>query len=120
MYTHIWNKYIPVIRILLKKSVKEPQSLPLNISDFEKTGSQKKTGFNFTLAFHKGRVDNLAALSGPAKELCGVLLQDPVTNQLLHQGEYQLTMNAKFILGIQLLSRPQEENKLSEVSKENN
>jgi hypothetical protein len=119
MYTHIWNKYIPVIRILLKKSAKEPQSLSLNVSDFEKTGSQKKTGFNFTLAFHKVRVDNLAALSGPAKELSAVLLQDTITNQLLQRGEYQLTMNTKFILGIQQLNSPKQETEVREEAKEN-
>jgi hypothetical protein len=104
MYTHIWNKYLSVIRILLKKSVKEAQSLSFNVCDFEKTGPQKKTGFNFTLKFRKGRVDNLAGLSGPAKELSAVLLQDPQISGLLQRGEYHLTMNAKFVLGIQLVS----------------
>ena len=112
MYTHIWNKYLPVIRILLKKSVKEAQSLAFNVSDFEKTGPQKKTGFNFTLEFQKGRVDNLAGLSGPAKELSAVLLEDTLTKELLQRGEYHLTMNAKFVLGVQSISSHQEEPQL--------
>lgn len=109
MYIHIWNKYIPVIRILLKRAVNEEQSLQLNSSDFEKTGPQKKVGFNFTLKFHKGRVDNLAGLSNPAKELSGVLLQDPVINQLFSKGEYILTMNSKYVLGITLTPEHRDE-----------
>lgn len=105
MYTHIWNKYLSVIRILLKKSVKEAQTLAFNVSDFEKTGPQKKTGFNFILKFHKGRVDNLAVLSGPAKEFTTVLLQDPQITELLQSGEYHLSMNNKFVLGIQMVSK---------------
>ena len=112
MYTHIWNKYLPVIRILLKRAAIEAQSLQLNVSDFEKTGPQKKTGFNFTLEFHKGRVNNLAGLSGPAKELAAVIVQDTLSKELLMRGEYHLTMNAKFLLGIQMVTTFKEESPL--------
>jgi hypothetical protein len=108
MYTHIWNKYLSVIRILLKRAVKEEQNLQLNVSDFEKTGPQKKTGFNFTLEFHKGRVNNLAGLSGVAKELSAVLVQDPLISELLQLGEYHLSMNSKFVLGIKLIHKGKE------------
>lgn len=118
MYTHIWNKYLPVIRILLKKSAKESQSLAFNVSDFEKTGPQKKTGFNFTLELQKGRVYNLAGLSGPAKELLAVLTQDTATNELLQKGEYHLTMNAKFVLSIHQVSSVEEITPLPEVMEE--
>ena len=118
MYTHIWNKYLPVIRILLKKSAKESQSLAFNVSDFEKTGAQKKTGFNFTLEFNKGRLYNLAGLSGPAKELATVLLEDRPTSELLQRGEYHLTMNAKFVLTVKLVSSNNVETPLEVVLEE--
>ncbi|MFL5740149.1 MAG: hypothetical protein ACJ75B_08020 [Flavisolibacter sp.] len=104
MYNATWKKYLPVIRILLKSAVREPQSLQLNVSDFEKIGPQKKTGFNFALKFTKGRVDNLATLSNTAKELAGVLLQEPQINELLQLREYVLTMNSKYVLGITVVS----------------
>jgi hypothetical protein len=113
MYTHIWNKYLPIIRILLKKSVKEAQSLSFNVSDFEKIGPQKKTGFNFTLEYNKGRVPNAAGLSSPAKELLAVISQDTFIKEFLQHGEYRLTMNAKFVLSIQQLSRAEKEIQLS-------
>ena len=39
MYTHIWKKYLPIIRILLKKSITESQVLDLNRIDFERASS---------------------------------------------------------------------------------
>lgn len=108
MYNAIWEKYLSVIRILLKRAVHEDQTLKLNASDFEKTGPQKKTGFNFTLKFSNGRVDNLASLSPVAKEMAAVLLMEPQIKDLLQQGEYHLTMNTKFVLGIKMVSRDSE------------
>jgi len=105
MYNAIWEKYLSVIRILLKRAANEDQSLQLNASDFEKTGPQKKTGFNFTLKFINGRVDNLATMSPVAKELSGVLLANPQIRELLQQGESHLTMSTKFVLGIKVISR---------------
>jgi hypothetical protein len=100
MYNAIWKKYLSVIRILLKRAAGEDQSLQMNVSDFEKTGPQKKTGFNFTLKFSKGRVDDLAALSHTAKELAALLQQDPQINELLQRSDYHLTMSSKFELKI--------------------
>ena len=36
MYTQIWNKYLPIIRILLKRSTGSDQTLNLNATDFER------------------------------------------------------------------------------------
>jgi hypothetical protein len=83
--------------------VKEEQILQLNVTDFEKSGTQKKTGFNFTLKFRKGRLENVAGLTATAKELSDVLLQDSLTTDLLEQGEYYLSMNSKFVLGIRFV-----------------
>jgi hypothetical protein len=115
MYNAIWEKYLSVIRILLKRAVNEDQSLKLNSSDFEKTGPQKKTGFNFTLRFSNGRVDNLASLSAVAKEMAAVLLAEPQIKELLQQGEYHLTMNTKFVLGIKVVSHAGRENELPQA-----
>lgn len=108
------------MRILLKKAVNGEQSLQLNASDFEKTGPQKKVGFNFTLKFRNGRVDNLPGLTNPAKELTSVLMQDSVINQLFHKGEYHLTMNSKYVLGITHIPSEQPEPSPVAENAENN
>lgn len=105
MYNAIWKKYLSIIRILLKRAATEDQNFQMNVSDFEKTGPQKKAGFNFTLKFKKGRVDDLASLSIIAKEFSSVLLQDPQINELLQTGEYHLQMNGKFLLHIKAVDK---------------
>lgn len=99
MYTHIWNKYLPVVRILLKRAVTEEQNLQLNVSDFKKAG-EKKNGFNFTLKINKGRVENPNGLSVTAKEFFAVLLQDRMISELFQNEEYLLNLNSKYLLGI--------------------
>ncbi|HEX2533376.1 MAG TPA: hypothetical protein VHK69_06555 [Chitinophagaceae bacterium] len=108
MYNAIWKKYIAVIRILLKRAANEQQTLQLNVSDFEKVGPQKKTGFNFTLKFIQGRVDDLAGLSNTAKELAAVLVQDPQISELFRRGEFHLGVNSKFLLTIRMVQEAPE------------
>jgi hypothetical protein len=101
MYTLIWQKYLPVIRILLKRAAKEEQTLQLNTSDFEKTAAARKTSLAFTLLYHNGRPDRLSGLPVAGKDLATVLQEDPAIRELFRGGEYQLSMNKKMLLTIQ-------------------
>jgi hypothetical protein len=100
MYTQSWDKYLPVLRILIKRSVDGVQNFKLNLSDFEKIGPARKTGFKFALRFSKGRANETIGLPQIAKDLAYVLLHDPVINQLFVQHEYHISMNTKFALTI--------------------
>ena len=51
MYNHIWKKYLPIIKILLKKSISEDQILDLNRIDFERAGTGRKAGYKFKIEF---------------------------------------------------------------------
>ena len=44
MYTQIWSKYLPIIKILLKRSANGNQTLELNRIDFERAGTGRKAG----------------------------------------------------------------------------
>jgi hypothetical protein len=103
MYIQTWNKYLPIIKILLKRSVTGEQSLSLNIPDFEKAGAGRKTGYKFNIQFSKGRVDNVISASPIAKDLATVLLQDKAVKELFIQNDYHVSMNTKFQLGIKLI-----------------
>ena len=76
MYTQIWNKYLPVIRILMKRAAASEQQLNLNVSDFERTGATRKSGYKFNILFCNGRVDNVISDYPIAKDLAATLLQD--------------------------------------------
>jgi hypothetical protein len=102
MYTQTWNKYLPVIKILLKRSISAEQHLNLNVSDFEKKGS-RKAAEKFSMQFHGGKANNIIHSSGIAKDLAFALLNDPGTNELLARHNYQISMNSKFQLSIQFI-----------------
>lgn len=100
MYTQIWNKYLPVIKILLKRSATAGQVFQLNVSDFEKPGPARKTGSRFNIQFHKGRAENLVHSSAMAKDLALVLLGDEVVKGLFMQNDYEIGMTSKYELSI--------------------
>ena len=104
MYTQVWTKYLPIIRILLKRSATGEQTLDMNRIDFERAGSGGKAGYKFTIEFRKGRVSNLISSSPLASNLATVLLQDPVVKDLFQKIDYNISLNTRFQLHIKNLS----------------
>jgi hypothetical protein len=98
MYTYIWNKYLPVIRILLKKSATGDQLLDLNRIDFERAGTGRKAGYKFTIEFVDGKVGNVISGSDLASHLAIVMLEDASTKQILKENNYNVSLNTKFQL----------------------
>ena len=98
MYAQIWTKYLPIIRILLKRTRQESQTLDLNRIDFERMGSGRKAGYKFTIEYTKGRVSNLISSSALASDLALVMLEDKTTKEFLEGGEYTVSLNTKFQL----------------------
>jgi hypothetical protein len=99
MYTHVWNKYLPVIRILLKKSVSAEQKMGLNRTDFEKGNRTRKPSCSFNVELVKGRFSTISQ-SATAKELVAVLLEDEIAKALLRQNNYKISLNSDLQLSI--------------------
>ena len=102
MYKQAWAKYLPVIKILLKRSVSGDQLLNMNIPDFEKLGA-RKAGYKFAIEFSKGRVEKLINSSPIAKDLSALLFEDAAVKELFTQNEYHISMNSKFQLAIKYI-----------------
>jgi hypothetical protein len=115
MYTQIWNKYLPIIKILMKKSVAGDQTLSMNLIDFERAGIARKAGHKFMIQLSDGRVDNVFNAPELAKELAAILLQDEVVKELCSRNEYHISMNTKYQLNIKFLAK---ENVQEEVLEE--
>jgi hypothetical protein len=111
MHTQIWDKYLPVIKILLKKSASEAQTLNLNVQDFERAGLARKSGNKFNLHFQNGRADNAINASPLAKDFASTLLGDDAVKNLFKDGEYELSLNNKYQLGIKCLHKAEAEAK---------
>ena len=105
MYTQAWTKYLPVIKILLKRAVAGEQSLDLNRSDFEKAGIARKSSHKFHIEFSNGRVNNVISSSALAKNLALVLLEDKVVKETFVQSDYAIGMSTKFQLSIKHLPK---------------
>lgn len=105
MFTQAWQKYLPVIRILMKRSATGPQKLETNRTDFERAAGGRKIKFNFAaVTIMKGKLKNLGQPAPVARELLALLQQDPVTKELTHANDYELHMDTQMNLHIKNVS----------------
>jgi hypothetical protein len=107
MHTYTWKKYLPIIRILLKRSVSSEQVFTVNRIDFEKAGHSRKNPCSFTMEFALGKTSPLY-ITGPAKELSDVLLEDETAKSLLVNNKYLVVFTNNFELRIKNISHLEE------------
>jgi hypothetical protein len=98
MYNHIWKKYLPIIKILLKKSLNEEQILNLNRIDFERAGTARKAGYKFKIEFTDGKVGNVISGSTLAMHLAQVIMEDDAVKEILNEHNFQVSLNTRFQL----------------------
>ena len=120
MFSQAWNKYLPVIRILMKRSVTGPQKLDTNRTDFEKAAGGRKLKFTFTtVTLTRGRVQAHTPPPPVARDLVLVLQQDPMTRELIRSQEYEFSMDSLFQLAIKNITPPAEPTIAGEEKEEN-
>jgi hypothetical protein len=101
MFTQTWKKYLPVILILMKKSVQEDQVLKVNQTDFNRAAGGRKIKFSFNhVELKKGRLNSHAKHSPFAKEFATVMQEDDTTRGFLSQRWFEFSMNNDFQLTI--------------------
>jgi hypothetical protein len=100
MFTQTWKKYLPVIHILLKRSVNGPQSLDMNRSDFERAAGGRKVKLNFSFTLTKGKPAINSAATPLVRDLVTLLAEDPATRALLQQQIIDFSMNSSCQLQI--------------------
>jgi len=98
MYNHIWKKYLPIIRILMKKSISEEQVLALNKIDFERAGTGRKAGYKFKIELTGGKVGNVISGSTLAMHLAEIILEDQGAREILEDNNFEVALNTKFQL----------------------
>jgi hypothetical protein len=100
MYTNVWAKYLPIIRIVLKRSLVAEQILALNAPDFERAGLSRKSGYKFLLKFREGKINHVIIDAPIASSLASLLLKDPVIKELFSTNEFHISLNPKFEMTI--------------------
>lgn len=100
MVTNVWVKYLPVLRIVMKKSLAADQQLALNKPDFERAGYKRKTADKFQVELKNGRLNNVLVNTPIASSLATTLLDDAAVKELTQGNEFHISMNKNFELTI--------------------
>lgn len=99
-YLQTWKKYLPVIRLHLKKSLVEEQQFKLNITDFESAGERGKSGYTFNLQMENGKVTNNISGSAVARDLFELLKADETIKAFLQDRSVKISVGKSFTLTI--------------------
>ena len=105
-FTAVWNKYMPAIKILLKKAVVTEQVLAMNRSDFERAAGIKKSGYRFVINFTKNRPVNLYSGNDIVQSFIRALLDDAATQARLSENDYTFSFSSKYQLQIKTTGLP--------------
>jgi hypothetical protein len=109
LYTHIWNKYRPVILQLMNGAKEEPQQYKFYVHEFKAAGEKVKSGYSFTLEASNGKAINNIKNSMLAKDLLQVLQQSKTASQLMESAIYELSMDKHGLLKVNRKEYEEEE-----------
>lgn|SRR5215203_673352 len=107
MYTNVWSKYLPIIRIVMKRSLAAEQILALNAPDFERAGMKRKSGYKFSFGLKAGKLKNVIIDLPLASSLASVLLEDKVLLELIETNEFHISLSPKYELTIRHIPQPE-------------
>jgi hypothetical protein len=113
-FFHTWVKYIPIIRILLKRSLKEEQKLEMNSIDFIRAAGGRKVKFDFFISLLNGRFENLELPTPLGRSLVDALHDDKVSSQFVKTNHLHFSMNKNFELVIRNITPPAEQVELEQ------
>jgi hypothetical protein len=98
-YLQLWMKYIPVIRLLLKRSECENQKLQLYKHEFE-NGGKDKTGYAFGFDMINGKVLNNVRSTAVATDLLQMLDNNSDIRNWLKEHNVRFSMDKTLELHI--------------------
>jgi hypothetical protein len=113
MYTNVWLKYLPIIRIVMKRALVSDQVLSLNAPDFARAGLSRKLGYPFVIGLKNGKLKNVIIDIPLASSLATLLKEDKVISAMIENAEFDISLNTKYEMTIKHI--PQTETVLAEV-----
>jgi len=97
-FLSIWAKYLPAIRILLKKSVIEGQEISLGKLELQSVDNRKNANFSFSLEISKGKVENNIGTAPIGKDLFSVLSGDSIIKSFMDDKNISIQMTRASLL----------------------
>jgi len=101
-FAGVWNRYLPAIRILIKKAVTAEQTITINQSDVEKAVGIKKSGYRFSINFINGRPDLMYSNNDIAQAFISALAEEEIIKEYLANNNYTFLFNSKYQLQIKI------------------
>ena len=108
MYTNVWMKYLPIIRIVMKRALTSAQVLPLNAPDFARVGLNRKLGYPFVMGLKNGKLKNVIIDVPLASSLASLLLEDKVTASIIAEEEFYISLNSKYEMTIRHIPKTED------------
>ena len=99
-FAAVWSKYLPAIKILIKKAAATEQLLGMNRNDFERAAGIKKSGYRFAINFSNGKADALFSGNDIVQAFIRIMLEDATIQALFTEGKYAFLFNNKYQLQI--------------------
>jgi hypothetical protein len=97
-YLALWTKYLPAIRILLKKAVNEKQQITVSKMELQSIDNRKNVNFAFDLEISNGKVENSLAVHAIGKDLFNVLTGDALVRQFMRDKKIVIQMTRASLL----------------------
>jgi hypothetical protein len=89
----LWTKYLPAIRILLKKAVTEEQQITLSKIELQSVDNRKNVNFSFSLEISNGKVENNISVPAMGKDLFQVLNGDMLVRNFMRDKKVSIQMS---------------------------
>ncbi len=100
-YTHLWQKYKPVILKLMVDAQEGPQSYQFQQHEFSDLNSQKPTGYSFKMEVQRNQKKNKVS-SSVASDLLSILQSSLKSEELTTEKMYLFKLDSKFKLEVSI------------------
>jgi hypothetical protein len=94
----LWTKYLPAIRILLKKAVNEEQQFAFSKIELQSIDNRKNANFSFSLEISNGKVESAPGVPPMGKDLFTVLNSDLVVRKFMVDKKIMIQMTRSSLL----------------------
>jgi hypothetical protein len=94
----LWTKYLPAIRILLKKAVTEEQQITLSKIELQSVDARKNVNFSFNLEISNGKIESSMGVPPMGKDLFNVLNGDALVRKFMFDKKIVIQMTRSSLL----------------------
>jgi hypothetical protein len=94
----LWTKYLPAIRILLKKAITEKQQITLSKMELQSIDNRKNVNFSFDLEIANGKIENSLLVPQMGKDLFSVLNGDALVRKFMLDKKVNIHMTRASLL----------------------